>query len=493
MGLVECVPNFSCIGALGERLGAVVARSPGVRLLGCEGDPDHGRTVLTFAGEADDVEVTARRLLDFASAHIDLRAHSGVHPRFGATDVLPFVPLEGSTMADCVQLAEALGDYAARELGIPTFLYGEAARAPTRVDLAALRRELAAGGAPPDLAPRGEANPGAGVLVTGARSFLIAYNVNLACDDLELARRIARRIRASNGGLPALKALGFRLASRGQVQVSMNLCDYRQTGIAEAFAAVAEACHDLGVEVADGELVGLVPRGAAIAVAGRATGLGDGLRGRIVEEQMSKELDDATPLADFRRYLREIAAREPAPGGGSAAALALGLASATLEKALSFSAGSATGERGCWPPCATALEDAGARRVALAEADRASFSKLMDAYKMKVAEHGKAARRTALSTARAEALACSDAMLEEAFGLIELGVALLERGNENLVNDIALGLELACAAARGAAWNGLANCAKRDVERRATLRAHLARVAQASERTLAHMAARYGG
>ena len=271
--LVEAVPNVS-----EGRRPAVVARIAGafatasaqVRLLDVSSDPDHDRSVLTLAGPP-------AALLDAAVAGaaacmelIDLRAHAGVHPRIGALDVLPFVPLAGATEATCVQLAHAAGRRLAGELGLPVYFYGAAATRSERIPLPALRNRgfealLAGAESDPELAPDlggPGLHPTAGAVAVGVRPFLIAYNVDLDSTDLALARRIAAAVRERGGGLPAVRALGLFLAARGRVQVSMNLLDYRLTPPAAALAAVERLAAAAGVEVAGSELVGLVPEDA---------------------------------------------------------------------------------------------------------------------------------------------------------------------------------------------------------------------------------------
>ena len=264
-GLVECVPNFSA-GREAEVVSALagaVRASPGVWLLDATADPDHNRCVLTFAGQGEDVLEAAVRAARLAVERIDLRTQTGVHPRIGALDVLPFVPLEGAEMADCVALAERAAARLWGELGVPCYLYEAAARVPERRDLAFVRSPEAG---PPDVGQGCHAS--AGCAAVGARKVLIAYNVNLRTGDLEVARGIARLVRARSGGLPCVKALGLPLASRGQVQVSMNLTDYEVTPPHAAFLAVREAAHARGVEVAGSELIGLLPARALEMAAG---------------------------------------------------------------------------------------------------------------------------------------------------------------------------------------------------------------------------------
>lgn len=290
--LVECVPNFSegrdrdTIAALENAARAVA----GVRLLDTHSDVDHHRTVLTLVGPPVAVAAAAFETARVAVARIDLRAHRGVHPRIGAVDVIPFVPLAGTSMATCVALAESLGARLGAELDIPVYLYGVAARRPDRQVLAAIRRgqyeELSASvGVDPLRAPDfGPARLGAaGAVAVGARGPLIAFNVVLGTADLAVARAIAREVRASSGGLPGVQALGVPLSRPGLVQVTMNLTDPRRTDLFTAFTAVRAAAERRGVAVVESELVGLVPAEAALSAAAHALAI-PGLAARQVLE-----------------------------------------------------------------------------------------------------------------------------------------------------------------------------------------------------------------
>ena len=273
MTWLECVPNISegRRADVIERLTAAT-EGTGVALLDQSSDPDHNRTVLTLAGRAPALIEAVVRLAEAAAREIDLRRHEGVHPLIGALDVVPFVPLEGAEMSDAVAAAETCAQALAERLNLPCFLYEHAARARGRQNLADVRRggfealgeRLAAEAWAPDYGPR-RPHPRAGATAVGARFFLIAFNAVLDREDLGLARRVARRVRASNGGLPALKALGVPLPSHGRSQVSMNLVDFRRTSLPQALEAVRGAARDLGARVDSTELVGLVP---AAAVAG---------------------------------------------------------------------------------------------------------------------------------------------------------------------------------------------------------------------------------
>jgi len=241
----------------------------GARLLDVSSDADHNRTVLTFVGAPEAVYAAARRVADVAVARIDLNHHEGVHPRIGAIDVVPFVPLYHATMDECVALAHRFASYAAESLGIPVYLYAEAARRPAFRGLAAIRRggfeelRTAIGTAErrPDLGPA-RAHPTAGAVAVGARGVLIAMNVDLAGGDATVARSIARAVRESSGGLPAVQAMEVWLPRRGTAQVSMNLLDYRRTPPLAAFERVREEALKCSVDVAAGELIGCAPRDA---------------------------------------------------------------------------------------------------------------------------------------------------------------------------------------------------------------------------------------
>ena len=274
MILLECVPNVSegRDAALVKRIAAAFT-SAGGTLLDISSDADHHRSVITFAGTPAEVVAGAVAGVKAARDGIDLSRHKGEHPRMGAADVVPFVPLGSAGMPDAVRAAEQTAERIAKELGVPTFLYGEAARAPARRDLAWVRKgefEGLSAAVPsdaervPDFGPR-RLHPTAGASAVGARFFLIAFNVNLKSRDVAVAKKIAKEIREKDGGLPGVKALGFDLEALGQVQVSMNLVDYRKTSPIQVFDVIAAKAKAAGVEVAGSELVGLIPEAAAPA------------------------------------------------------------------------------------------------------------------------------------------------------------------------------------------------------------------------------------
>jgi glutamate formiminotransferase/glutamate formiminotransferase/formiminotetrahydrofolate cyclodeaminase len=270
--LVECVPNFSegRNTRTVERLVQAIQSVPTACVLDTHIDPDHNRSVITFVASPNAAVEAAVRAVSLAAELIDMRTHRGVHPRLGATDVLPFVPISGVSMDDCVRLAHQAGQRIVEELSIPVFFYERAALKPDRVNLEDVRRgalellreQIAVEPRrAPDLGPL-QVHETAGAIAVGARPFLIAFNVNLKTTDVMLARSIARTVRARHGGLPFVKALGFELSSRGLAQVSMNLVNYEVTGMTQAYNAVRDEARRLGVDIVSTEIVGLVPEKA---------------------------------------------------------------------------------------------------------------------------------------------------------------------------------------------------------------------------------------
>ena len=328
--LVECVPNFS-EGRKTETVDALVAaiRSvPGVVLLDRQSDADHNRSVLTFIGPPESVAEAAFRAAEQALHRIDLTTHRGEHPRVGATDVIPFVPIRGVTMDDCAHLARIVGRRLAEELHIPVFLYEHAAKVPFRSRVEDIRR-----GGLEELAERMRMSPEwapdfgdaklhrtAGATIVGARRPLIAYNVNLATIDLDLAKAIALKVRASNGGLPSVKAVGIDLKTRGCVQVSMNLTNYEETSVYAAFEAVKAEAARHGVAVHSSEVIGLIPEAAVAQVAAHYLMLENFSMSQVLEARMAQGLTQDVS-ATVGPFLEAVSAPHAAPGGGSMAAM----------------------------------------------------------------------------------------------------------------------------------------------------------------------------
>ncbi len=271
MPVIECVPNISdgrrleLIQAMADALRAIA----GVRVLDVQSDPAHNRSVLTLAGDPSSLKTAVLALFANAVESIDLRTHQGEHPRLGAVDVVPFIPIEGATMADCVALAREVGAEVGKRYGIPVFLYEDAASSPARRNLEDIRRGEFEGLAEkmkglewtPDFGPA-QPHPSAGATVIGARMPLIAYNINLATTRLDVARKIAAAIRMSSGGFRYVKAMGIALEDRGIVQVSMNLTNYEKTPIFRVFETVKREAARYGVSILESEIVGLVPSAA---------------------------------------------------------------------------------------------------------------------------------------------------------------------------------------------------------------------------------------
>ncbi len=335
--IVECVPNFS-EGRDRTKVDAIerAVRATGVTVLRTEMDPDHNRSVITFAGAPDAVSQAALRAIEKAAELIDLREHAGVHPRIGATDVAPFVPIEGITLEECASLAWQTGEQVWRLLRIPVYFYEASARRPERRHLENIRRGQfetlrAEALANPDRAPDlgGPAfHPSAGAVVMGARKLLIAWNINLDTQDLDIARRIARKIRASHGGLPHVKALGLPLASRNLVQVSMNLTDFEVTPPHVVFEAVEREANAAGVRIAGSELIGLIPKRALEMAAGHWLRIEDFDSRRVLENRLA----EARPGGELSPFLERVAAPLSPEGGGSAAAASGAIAAALGSK-----------------------------------------------------------------------------------------------------------------------------------------------------------------
>jgi glutamate formiminotransferase/glutamate formiminotransferase/formiminotetrahydrofolate cyclodeaminase len=420
-------------------------------------DRDHHRSVLSFAGEPAAVAEAAFRAIRVATDLIDLRKHKGVHPRVGATDVVPFVPLGGATMQDCIHLAKRLGQRVGTELEIPVFLYEQAALHRDHAPLESVRRGGLQGLAyrmasdpdwTPDFGPP-HLHKTAGAMVIGARPPLIAFNVNLHSTDLALARSIAKDIRQSNGGLPHLKAIGVELTSRQLVQVAMNLTDYAITPIHVAFEAVRTRAAERGVAVAGSEVIGLVPQAALVQAAARSLAFeqfdatqvlelrletrlfGESARGLLSRRQGPSDLH-AQSLADF---LDAVAAATPVPAGGTVAALVGALAAS-----LGIMGARLSRQRGV----EHRLSEIGQRLRELMQADGSAYQRYTQATKLAKTDR---TRPAILSSALHLA---TEIPLEIAEQATEAGVLLhaCSAGVKSRVrSDLTVGLVLAIAAA----------------------------------------------
>ncbi len=445
--IIACVPNFSegrnraTIQALIE----AVTSTAGVALLDHSMDPDHHRAVLTFCGTPEAIVEAAFRTIRIATDLIDLRKHVGAHPRVGATDVVPFIPIRGITMEDCVQLAKQLGEKVGREFAIPVFLYERAATHADHVPLETIRRGGLEGLAfrmasdpdwTPDFGPH-RLHQSAGAIAIGARPPLIAYNVNLYSKDVEIARSIARVIRHSSGGLAHLKAIGVELSSRGMVQVAMNVTDYQVTPIHTALQAVKTEAGKRGIEVAGSELIGLVPQAALDHAAAASLKLDPFAPSRILETRIAETMlkkDGTEPT--LSNFLAAVAEAKPTPAGGSVAAL-VGALAASLGVM-----GARLSQQSDW---AVRLLELSRQLHRLVQEDSKAYSKLSDAYKIPK-PHPDRPRAIAMALQRA-----TEVPLEIAEAACEVGRylhALREKVKPAVRSDLTVGFTMAIAAAQ---------------------------------------------
>ena len=468
--LIECVPNFS----EGRRPGVVAAIRDAIAgvqqtaVLDVSSDGSHNRTVITFVASVDTAVEAAFAGIARARDLIDLTRHSGEHPRMGATDVVPFVPLEGTTMGDCIALARTLGERVGRELMIPVYLYERAATRPDRVNLADVRRGEFEGlrdtietdpNRVPDFGDR-RVHPTAGGIAIGARPFLVAYNVYLGDKSkLPIAKKVAKAVRASSGGLPHVKALGLQVD--GQAQVSMNLVDIDQTPMDRAFEAVKNEAGADGVSVTWSEIVGMVPERALIAAGARHLQLARFTDDQLLERKVRAATSSWTgeTVGDF---VAAVASATPAPGGGAVVAHAGALAAALTQMVAALTVGrkkyaAVESEMQALMSRAASL---GSRLSHLAIADARAYGAVTEAYQMpKEPAEAAAARQQAIERAL---LGAAEVPLETArvcTEVAELAGMVAERGNTNAVSDAGVAALLAEAACRGAAYNVRINVA----------------------------------
>ncbi|HYX41684.1 MAG TPA: glutamate formimidoyltransferase [Pyrinomonadaceae bacterium] len=512
--IVECVPNFS-EGRRPEvvaRLVAEIESVAGALVLDTHSDADHNRSVITFVAEPEAAVAASVRVAARAFELIDLREHAGAHPRVGALDVLPFVPVRGVNLADCVQFAHEAGKRIARELDVPVYFYEAAALRPDRVNLEDVRRKgfeqlRAEIGVNPERAPdvgAARVHESAGAVIVGARPFLIAYNINLNTQDVSIARRIARVVRGRDGGLRYLKALGFALPERGLTQVSMNLVRFEQTALHHAFEAVSREAARWGVNVAGSEIVGLIPQAAldrsaeyflqlenftpelvlenriAEAVSRRQKAEGskqkaEGSRQLRTDERPSATISDqslmigeqspaivqpsvdSTDLPSAFRLLPSAFS-----GGGAAAAQAGALAAALGEMVAQLLARKSSGAES--EQAGEALQTLAALRVQLTEAvdeDAAAFARVLDARRLPRAnDDERRVRAQGLEEALKGAAIVPLEVASLAVQACELLETLAELGDAAWLSDAATGAQLALAAVTAARYNVLVNTAE---------------------------------
>ena len=466
MDLVECVPNFS-EGRRPEVVAAIldaIASVPGVAILDVSSDASHNRTVVTFVAAPGAAVDAAFAGIATARDLIDLTVHEGEHPRIGATDVCPFVPVAGVTMDDCVALARELGHRVGEELAIPVFLYERAATRPDRENLADVRRgqfELAreeVGSNPdrdPDFGPP-RIHPTAGATIIGARPFLVAYNVYLGgVENLQVAKDVAKAVRASSGGLPFVKALGLDVD--GEAQVSMNLVDTDRTPLSLVFDTVRAEAESRGVTPTRSELVGLVPEKVLLETAAHHVRLPGLTTDMVLETRVRAAFGDATTLGGF---VDDLAGPDPVPGGGSVSALAGQLAAALTEMVAGLTVGrtryaDAEDDMRALVARARALRD---RLGLLVREDADAYSGVGSAYRLP--KDGAAAARDA--AIQAALVRGAEVPLETARlcrDVAVLAVTCATRGNTNAISDSGVAALLAEAACRGAAYNVRINAA----------------------------------
>lgn len=468
MKLIECVPNFS-EGRRPEVVAAIrdaIAGVEGAHILDTSSDASHNRSVITFVAPIDVVADAAFAGIREARHRIDLTTHTGEHPRMGAADVVPFIPLDGATMEDCIALARSLGERVGRELDIPVFLYERAATRPDRENLADVRRgefeglRTEIGRTPqrvPDYGP-GAVHPTAGATAIGARPFLVAYNVYLGpASNMSVAKEVAKSVRGSAGGLKYVKGLGFEVD--GQAQVSMNLVDTEKTPLHQAYEMVKMEAEARGVTPTWSELVGLVPERALFDAAARHIRLRNFTPEMVLERKVRTAIAGGESLSGF---VGSVASPNPAPGGGSVAAHAGALAAALAQMVAGLTIGkkkyvAVDGEMREVAVHAAALSNDLAGLVAR---DAAAYSVVAAAYKLPADDEGQQrdkaaaidvallhAAKVPLETARACAL------------VAELALAVAERGNTNAASDAGVAALLAEAGCVGASYNVRINVA----------------------------------
>ncbi len=462
MKLVECVPNFS-EGRRPEVVAAIrdaIAAVSGVSVLDVSSDASHNRSVMTFVAPVDTAVDAAFAGIRAAAERIDICKHTGEHPRIGATDVVPFIPLEGSTMEDCVALARALGERVGRELKIPVYLYERAATTPTRENLADVRRgefeglreELGKNPARnPDFGPAA-IHPTCGAIAIGARPFLVAYNVYLGpATNLQIAKNIAKAVRGSSGGFRYVK--GLALEVDGQAQVSMNLVDTEKTPLHNAFDFVKLRAEAEGAQVTWSEIVGLVPERVLFDAAVSHLQLRQFTPAQVLERQVREVMSGGESVSGF---LASVASANPVPGGGSVAAHAGALGAALAQMVAGLTIGKKK-----YAAVDAEMKEAALKAVALGNTlaflvkrDAEAYTLVSEAHKLPKEPADAAGRRNEAVTAAL--LKAAEVPLETARASVEVAqIALLvaDKGNSNALTDAGVAALLAEAACRGADYN----------------------------------------
>ncbi|CAG1016644.1 glutamate formiminotransferase / formiminotetrahydrofolate cyclodeaminase [Anaerolineales bacterium] len=468
--LIECIPNFSEARRpeIIDQIAAAIQSVSEVKLLDRSSDLDHNRTVLTFAGSPAGVEEAAFRAIKTAAELIDLDQHTGAHPRIGATDVCPFVPLGGATMEDCIAIAQRLGQRVGSELGIPVYLYEAAATRPERTNLENIRKgqyeglKLALNGAEgaeemewrkPDFGP-GKL-PKAGATVIGARNPLIAFNVYLTTDDVGIAKKIAKAVRQSSGGLRYVKGLG--LLVDGRAQVSMNLTNFRETPIARVVEFIRREAQRYGVGIHHSELVGLIPQEALVDAAVWYTQLDQFDKEQILESRLFSAQSAAADSAPARlSFPDELAAPTPTPGGGSAGAFAgaMGAGLVAMVAGLTIGKKKYVEVEAEMQAIRVVAENLREELTHAVEDDSVAFETVMGAFKLpKSTDEEKKARAAAIVNATLNAAHIPLHVCEDVVKVMELALKCAQRGNLNAISDSASGFAMSRAAFTAASYN----------------------------------------
>jgi glutamate formiminotransferase / formiminotetrahydrofolate cyclodeaminase len=505
--IVECIPNFSearrpaVIDSIRQAISSVAS----VYVLDQHSDQDHNRTVITFAGTPQGVEEAAFRAIATAARLINLDEHSGAHPRIGATDVVPFVPISGVSMQECVEIAQRLGRRVGGELDIPVYLYEEAASRPDRQNLETHRRGQYEGlkveietnvERAPDFGPC-HLGP-AGATVIGARHPLIAYNIYLDTADVSIAKKIARAVRYSSGGLRYVKALG--LLVDGRAQVSMNLTNYHATPLARVIELVRREAERYGVEIHHSELVGLIPEDALVEAAIWYTQLDQFEPGQILERRLSQALSGTEATLPVPSFLDALAAGTPTPGGGSAAAYC-GAAGAALVAMVARLTLGRKKYLAVEEQMGSVLEQAEALRsdlTAAVDKDAAAYQALLTAYRLPKESPVEAGLRA--QAIQAATLVAAQVPLQVAGACVEildLAGQVVEHGNINAISDAGSAAALAQAGLTCAGLNVRTNLVSfEDGETAASYQSELAqlesRAALAQEKIQSLLANRGG-
>jgi glutamate formiminotransferase/formiminotetrahydrofolate cyclodeaminase len=468
MSLIECVPNFSegRRPEVVEQIRDAIAAVPGTAVLDVSSDASHNRTVITFIAPGDVAVDAAFAAIRTAQSLIDLRGHTGEHPRIGATDVVPFVPLEGATMEQCIALARTLGERVGRDLGIPVYLYERAATRPDRENLADVRRGEFEGlrdairtdpMRAPDFGPA-EIHASAGAVAIGARAFLVAYNVYLGpATNLGVAKDVAKAVRGSSGGLRYVKALGLEVD--GQAQVSMNLVDIDRTPLSRAYELVRSEAATHGVTPTWSEIVGLVPERALLGAGIRHIQLQRFTNEQLLEHRIRAVLTPSPTLSSFRGA---VAAASPTPGGGSVVAHVGALAAALAQMVAGLTVGRAK-YAAVEGPMRDVIRDAtalGSTLAALVDTDANAYGAVVAAYKLpKDPAAAAEVRRAAIAEAILGAAVVPLETARACAQVADLAAIVATNGNQNAASDAGVAALLAEAAARGAAYNVRINVA----------------------------------